>query len=85
MGGVWRGGGVGGRCRRVVLSADAGGQTLPLAAAPGVAVVLHMSVAVGQHGAVGHCWVVEALQRELWPILLGGMGGRETDEKEREK
>ncbi len=46
------------------LSADTGRQTVPLPAAPGVAVVLDVA-SVGKDGTVHHGGVVEALQREL--------------------
>jgi len=50
------------------LSADAGRQTVPLPAAPGVAVVLDVA-SVGKDGTVHHGGVVEALQRELGTCL----------------
>lgn len=42
------------------LSADAGRQTVPLPAAPGVAVVLNVA-SVGNAGTVHHGGIVEAL------------------------
>lgn len=56
----------GSRGRGASLSADAGRQTVPLSAAPGVAVVLKVA-SVGQDGTVHYSGV--ALQRELGTCL----------------